>query len=139
MIYKQQNTDGTPSSNEYDNFLRAKSNSQIYRYSYPISDNDSENLLALYLPSGKSTSNIIIPKLQELGVDINLFIESDTEEIWLFKEDQIHIVNEVMHFQIKGRNEQLKQKIREDKLRLKEEKLRLQEEKIKSKKVKNNK
>lgn len=139
MIYHQQNTDSTNSVNEYDNFIRAKSNSQVYRHSYPVSDNLSENLLALYLPSGKSTSNVVIPKLNALGVDINLSTECDTEEVWLFKESDIHKVNEVMNFLTKGRNEQLKNKIREDKLRLKEEKLRLQEEKSKSIRARNNK
>jgi len=123
MIHHITNTDGTKSSNEYDNFIRAKAHSQIYRYSYPISTNLAENILAMYLPSGKSTSNIVIPKLIDLGVDINLFIETDTEEIWHFKESDIHKVNEVMGFLTKGKNEQLKNKIREEKQRLKEEKL----------------
>ena len=130
MIYHQLNEDGTVSKNEYDNFIRGKAHSQVYRYSYPVSDDLSKNILCLYLPSGKSTSNIVIPKLQELGVDIQLVLNFDTEEIWQFTEDQIHKVNEIMSFKTKGKNQQLKEKIREDKQKAKEEKLRIKEEKL---------
>ena len=129
MIYRQLNQDNSPSSNIDDNYIRAKAHSQIYRYSYPISENLSENILAMYLPSGKSTSNIVIPKIKELGVEINPFIETDNEEIWHFKEIDIHKVNEVMGFLTKGKNEQLKNKIREQKQKLKEEKLNAKQNK----------
>ena len=92
-------------------------------------DDISKNILALYLPSGKSTSNIVIPKIKELGVEINPFIETDNEEIWHFKEIDIHKVNEVMGFLTKGKNEQLKNKIREEKQKLKEEKLNAKQNK----------
>ena len=54
MIYRQLNQDNSPSSNIDDNYIRAKAHSQIYRYSYPISDDISKNILALYLPSGNN-------------------------------------------------------------------------------------
>ncbi|MDD4108861.1 MAG: hypothetical protein PHH93_09090, partial [Prolixibacteraceae bacterium] len=60
-IFHTLNSDGTQSSNLDDNYLKGKANSQIYRYSYPIHTDLSKNVLSLYLPSGTSTSNIVIP------------------------------------------------------------------------------
>lgn len=58
------------------------------------------------MPKGKSTSNSIIPKLEKLGVTLTPKILQE-EEVWLFSEDQIHIVHKVLKFGIVGKNEQI--------------------------------
>ena len=86
-----------------------KSKSQLYRY-------DNKGNLALYFPSGKSTSNIVLPRLTDLGVTYKLLTQGDYEEIYLVNEKYIEQLHMVLKFQIKGAKEQLK----EEKKRIKE-------------------
>ena len=57
------------------------------------------------MPKGKSTSNTIIPKLEELGVILTPKILCDVE-IWCFSEDKIHIAHKILKYKINGKNEQ---------------------------------
>jgi hypothetical protein len=57
------------------------------------------------MPKGKSTSNSIIPKLEDLGVTLTPKIICD-EEIWLFPESEIHKIHKILKFGINGKNEQ---------------------------------
>lgn len=93
-------TTGKASKNEDDTYLKGKYKSQIYRY--------DENNLCIYFPSGKSSTNIVLPQLDDMGVKYDLYIEAETELIYIVSEKDIHKVNEVLHFSTKGKNVQAK-------------------------------
>jgi hypothetical protein len=57
------------------------------------------------MPKGKSTSNSIIPKLEDIGVTLTPKLLVD-EEVWLFPELDIHKVHKVLKFGINGKNDQ---------------------------------
>jgi len=87
-----------PTKNPNDTFLKGIADTEIYR--------ENDNIIAIYMPKGKSTSNSIIPKLEALGVTLISKL-LHIEEVWLFPEDQIHIVHKVLKFKINGKNEQI--------------------------------
>lgn len=109
-----------PTKNESDNYLLGKSQSECYRY-------DSKGTLAIYFPKGNSTTNIILPQFDKLGIKYKLLLEADHESIYLVSEDDIHKIHSVLKFKIVGKNQQLKEykdKLKEDKLKAKEAKLK---------------
>jgi len=87
-----------PTKNINDSYLSGISETEIYR--------ESDNIISIYMPKGKSTSNTIIPKLEALGVTLKPKLLCD-EEVWTFPEEVIHIVHKVLKFKINGKNEQM--------------------------------
>lgn len=121
MVHLQTNSDGTPSKNLDDNYLKFKNN-QIYRY--------SDNILAMLLVSGSSSVNSLMPKFKEAGIEVFTIISPEVceEAIIGFNEEQIHKVHKIVKIMTMGSNQQLKDqkaKIKADKLKqkLKESKI----------------
>lgn len=110
IFYEQDLSTNKPSKNESDNYLLGKSDSQCYRY--------DSNKLCLYFPKGLSTTNVVLPKFDELGIEYKIHIDCE-EKVYLINESDIHKVHEVLKFKIVGKNQQLK----DYKLKLKQDKL----------------
>lgn len=91
-------TNGKRTKNPNDNFLIGKGKSETSRF--------SDNKIAIYFPSGVSTSNVVIPKLEAINVHMTLHIDCD-EQVFIFDESDIHKVHSVLKFQIKGKNNQI--------------------------------
>lgn len=87
---------GKTTSNENDTYLLGTSKCECYRY--------NESTLAIYFPSGVSTTNRLIPLLEELSVNITIFLDCEGESVWHFPEEQIYIVHKILKFQVKGKN-----------------------------------
>lgn len=100
-IFQTLNTDGTPSKNLDDNYLKFKNN-QIYRY--------SDNTLAMLLVSGSSSVNNLMPKFKEAGIEVFAIISDEVceEAILGFNEDDIHKVHKIVKIMTMGSNQQLK-------------------------------
>lgn len=71
----------------------------MYRY--------DDNILAIYFISNRTTTNVL-PKLQDLGIQLTLFVEGDFESVYLFPEKDLSKVHSILKFQIKGKNIQAK-------------------------------
>jgi len=108
-----------PTKNESDNYLLGKSQTETYRY-------DDKGTLAIYFPKGKSTTNIVLPQFDELGIKYTLHIDCE-EKVYLVDEKDIDKIHSVLHFQIKGKNEQLK--LHKEKLKADNLKAKLKEDK----------
>jgi len=87
---------GKITTNENDTYLLGKAKLECYRY--------DDTILAIYFPSGVSTTNKVLPLLEELGVEMTLLHDCDGESVYLISEDMIHIVHKVLKFQVKGKN-----------------------------------
>ena len=89
-------TTNKPSANEDATYLIGKAKLECSRY--------NDTTLSIYFPSGVSTTNKILPLLEELGVKMELYLDLDGESVYLMPEDQIHIAHKVLKFQTKGKN-----------------------------------
>ena len=120
-IFYTLNSDGSPSKNLDDNYLKSKTN-QIYRY--------SDTTLAILLTSGSASVKSLLPKFEEQDIKVWNIISGEVcmEAVLGINECDIHKVHKIMKFMIKGKNEQLKV----EKLRVKAEELKfkLKEEKF---------
>jgi len=87
---------GKITSNEFDTYLKGKYKSEIYRY-------DSKRL-AIYFPSGKSSSNIVLPQFDNLKISYEQFIDGESEVVYLVKETEIEKLHSILKFQIKGKD-----------------------------------
>ena len=85
---------GKTTSNEFDNYLLGKAKCECYRY--------DDTTLAIYFPSGMSTTNKVLPLLKELGVEMTLFLDCEGESVFHMSESMIHIAHKVLKFQTKG-------------------------------------
>lgn len=83
-------------TNTYDTYLLGKYQIQCYRI--------KGKTLALYLPTGKNSANIILPQFDLLGIKYELHIEGDYELVYTFNEKDIEGVHSVVKFQTKGKN-----------------------------------
>lgn len=115
-----------PSANTDDTYLQGKYKSQIYRY--------DKNNLCLYFPTGKNASNIILPQLDQLGIKHELFVESETEQVYIVSEKFINQLHSILKFSIKGKNIQAKsvktaRKLAKQKERLEKKQAKLDENK----------
>lgn len=90
---------GDISPNKDDNYLLGKYKIQVYRW--------DKNTLCIYFQSNQTVNNII-PKLKELGVELELYLQGDTEQIFKVHEKYIEQLHEVIRFQTKGKNIQAK-------------------------------
>ena len=57
----------------------------------------------MHLTTGNSIKNVI-PQLEELGAKLELFVEGNSEAVYLFPEKQISLVAEIMKPMVKGKN-----------------------------------
>ena len=124
FIYHTLNSDNTKSKNKDDNYLKGHYNTEIYRH--------DSSTLSIYFPTG-SSSKSFISKCEQDNIKVWEYISSDTctEAVLRFNESDIHKVHKILRFQIKGKNEQLKElKLRQKK---EKEKQKLKEESTKSK------
>lgn len=112
------------SRNKEDNFLRGRYNTEIYRF--------DDTTIAIYLPSGTSTVNNLMPKFKEAKIEAREFINSNVceEAVLLCQEADIYKINGILRFMTKGKIEQLK----EHKAQLKAEAKLLKENQSKEKK-----
>ena len=117
-IFHQENSDGKPSKNKDDNYLKGHYNTEIYRH--------DSSTLSIYFPTG-SSSKSFMSKCEEENIKVWEYISSDTctEAVLRVEESDIHKVHKILRFQIKGKNEQLKelklkQKKEKEKQKLKE-------------------
>ena len=94
-VFQEITIDGKPSDNTDATFLKCKYNSQMYRY--------NNKTLALHLTTGNSIKNVI-PQLEVLGVKLELFVEGNSEAVYLFPEKQISLVAEIIKPMTKGKN-----------------------------------
>ena len=92
-------TNGELSPNREDTYLLGKHKIQVYRW--------NKNTLCVYFTSNQTVNNIL-PQLQEKGVQLELYLQGDTESVYKVKESDIHRLHEVIRFQIKGKNIQAK-------------------------------
>lgn len=92
-------TNGELSPNREDTYLLGKYKIQVYRW--------NKNTLCVYFASNQTVNNIL-PQLQEKGVQLELYLQGDTESVYKVKESDIHKLHEVIRFQIKGKNIQAK-------------------------------
>jgi len=83
--------------------LKGRYNSQIYRYS------DNPPTIAIYLPSGASSVNTLLPKFEEANIKVWNIISGDVSEdaIIAYNECDMHKVHKIMKFMIKGKNNQI--------------------------------
>ena len=117
-IFHQENRDGKPSKNKDENYLKGHYNTEIYRH--------DSSTLSIYFPTG-SSSKSFMSKCEEENIKVWEYISSDTctEAVLRVEESDIHKVHKILRFQIKGKNEQLKelklkQKKEKEKQKLKE-------------------
>ena len=119
-IFYALNSDGSPSKNLDDNYLKSKTN-QIYRY--------SDTTLAILLTSGSASVKNLLPKFKEQDIKVWNIISGEVceEAVICINEFDIHKVHKIMKFQTMGSNQQLK----DEKIRIKkaEEKLAIKEQK----------
>lgn len=87
---------GNVTKNEDATYLLGKYHIECYRY--------NENTLALYFPSGKNATNIILPQFDNLGIIYKLHIDGDYESIYLVSEKDLDKIHSVVKFQTKGKN-----------------------------------
>jgi len=118
FIYHTLNSDNTKSKNKDDNYLKGHYNTEIYRH--------DSSTLSIYFPTG-SSSKSFISKCEQDNIKVWEYISSDTctEAVLRVEESDIHKVHKILRFQIKGKNEQLKelklkQKKEKEKQKLKE-------------------
>ena len=90
---------GKPSSNIKDNYILGKHKIQVYRY--------SKNKLAIYFQSNNTVNNILY-QLEAMGITFSLHQEGDLESVYLFDEQHLSKIHQLVHFQIKGKNIQAK-------------------------------
>lgn len=81
-------------------YLQGKYGIQVYRY-------NKDKLGIMFLTT--NSSNSIIPKLNDLGVQLTPLAVGDQESIYLFDEKHVHQIHSIVRFVIKGKNEQLKE------------------------------
>jgi len=106
------NSDNTVSKNLDDTFLKGHHSSEIYFH--------NSTTVAIYLPNA-TTVNSLMKKFEDAGITVTQYIMCD-EAVLHFNITDIDRVHKILRFQIKGKNEQLKQqkeKIKSDKLKLK--------------------
>jgi len=78
----------------------------------------------MFLPSGASTVNNLMPKFESAGIKVWEYISSEVceEAVLLFNEENIHNVHKIVKIQTMGSNQQLKDyklKLKADKLKAK--------------------
>ena len=102
FIYHTLNSDNTKSKNKDDNYLKGHYNTEIYRH--------DSSTLSIYFPTG-SSSKSFISKCEQDNIKVWEYISSDTctEAVLRVEESDIHKVHKILRFQIKGKNEQLKE------------------------------
>lgn len=86
---------GKTTTNEFDNYLKAT------RYKIEVYREDNKQL-AIYFPTGVSGTNIILPELDEAGIEYKLHIDGDYEKIYLVQEQDINKIHSILKFQTKG-------------------------------------
>jgi hypothetical protein len=84
-------------TNENISYLRGKYNTEIFRY--------DKNTIAIYFISGATTNNVL-PQFDKLGVKYKCYVQGDFESVYHFKEKDLEKIHSVLHFQIKGKNQQ---------------------------------
>lgn len=89
-------SNGKITPNKDDTYLLGKAKCEVSRF--------DDSILAIYFPSGVATTNKVLPLLEELGVNMKLYLDCDGESVYHFPEDQLHIVHEILKFQTKGKN-----------------------------------
>ena len=82
------------SENELDLFLKGKYNTEIYRH--------NSKKLAIYFPT-KSSLNNISSQLKDSKIKLTKYLEGDLEAVYLFNEEDIHNLHEILKFQTKGK------------------------------------
>lgn len=90
---------GELSPNRNDTYLLGKYNIQVYRW--------DKNTLCIYFASNQTVNNVI-PKLEELGVKLDPYLQCEGEQVFKFKEPDIEKVHSIVKFQTKGKNIQAK-------------------------------
>ena len=110
------NTDGSTSKNKEDNYLKCRYNGQVYKY--------SDSTLALYLPSGASSVNTLMPKFEAENIKVWTYISGEVceEAVLIFNTEDIHRIHKIIKIKTMGSNQQLKNlklKQKQDKLKAK--------------------
>lgn len=83
--------------NKDDTYLLAtKCKVQVYRY--------SEDKLAIYFLTGNAGANPILSKLFKMGIECDLFIDGEDENVYLIDEEHIFTLHEIMVFKTKGKD-----------------------------------
>lgn len=85
--------------NQEDNYILGKWKTEVYRF--------NENTLAIYFKSNQTVGNVI-PQLEDLGVKLELYIQGEFEQVFIFSESDLPKLHQVIKFQIKGKNIQAK-------------------------------
>lgn len=86
----------TGKTNEDDTYLKGKYHTEIYR--------ENNDQLAIYFPSGISSTNKVLPEFDRLGIMYNLHIDAEIEKVYTFPENQLDLVHSVLNLQVKGKN-----------------------------------
>ena len=85
------------STNINDTFLKGKHGIQVYR--------QAKDTLAIYFPGGKNTYTLdMILQFEELGVKLSLHIDGDKESVYLFPEESINKIHQIVKFSTQGKN-----------------------------------
>ena len=90
------------STNLDDTYLKGRYKCQVYRY-----DN---NNLCIYFPSGTSSTNIVLPQFDENDIKYKLYIDCESESVYIVSEKDIDKIHFILKFQIKGKNIQARSK-----------------------------
>lgn len=98
-IYPTILINGEISPNKDDLYIKGRYGIEVYRY--------NKNKLAILFQSSQTVNNIL-PQLQALNIKLDLHQESDRESIYLFDEQHLSKIHQIIHFQIKGKNIQAK-------------------------------
>lgn len=116
IFYENDLSTNKQSLNKDDCYLKARYNIECYRY--------DKSTLALYFPSGNSTANTILPKLNKNKIKYSLNIHGEYEHVYHVSEKDIDKLHTILKFTIRGKNDQLKeykQKLKEEKLKAKQQ------------------
>lgn len=87
---------GKTTSNEWDNYILGKYHIECYRY--------DKNTLSVYFPSGRSSTNIVLPQFDKLNIKYKLHIDGDYESIYLISEKDLTKIHSILKFQTKGKD-----------------------------------
>jgi len=98
-IFHEVDYDGKPIDNKNATYLEGKYKSQLYRW------NAHTIAIDFYTTNSR---NIIVPLVKKVGVKLKKYSEGDSESTYLFPEDDIKKVCEVVKPRIKGKNTQVK-------------------------------
>jgi len=98
-IFHEVDCDGKPIDNKNATYLEGKYKSQLYRW-------DTHTIAIDFYTT--SSRNIIVPLVKKAGVRLKKYSEGDSESTYLFPEDDINKVCEIVKPRIRGKNIQLK-------------------------------